>query len=317
MAAHGNARLALLALLLSLSVAKAQEAPCLQRTVLVTAMQNDGSQISGLGTDSFNARMGRQRILVNSVTPGPAEKRGLLLIDVSASMGRDNDPEKWPTAVAISAQIVSDAPANVSLAMVAFSDKFLEHVEFGTTARSEIATKLHSYPGIAPLGRTPLLDAIGQAVGVFASPRAGDEIFLITDAGDNYSKHTLEQVRSRLLASGVRLNLFYIRATALTRIGHHSDDQPEVFSTLALDSGGWAVEVPASLSRENQRVQGAVNGAVQAIVSHPSVQVQVRLQRELTKWRNWDLRLPNGQGHKKDDVVLLYPHFLGPIACSK
>ena len=96
---------------------------------------------------------------------------------------------------------------------------------------------------------------------------------------------------------------------------HFSDDKPDIFSTLALESGGWVLDVPASLKRENARVRGTIASAVQAMVNDPLVQVQLGLPHELTKWRSWDLRLLDAGGRKNNKLMLLYPHFLGPKAC--
>lgn len=99
----------LLAFALSSAVTEAQDNPCLQRTVLVSAMENTGRQVPGLKADSFDARLGRQKIQITSVTPAPADRRVVLLLDMSASMGGDRVREKWPTAVAIASQVLSRA----------------------------------------------------------------------------------------------------------------------------------------------------------------------------------------------------------------
>jgi len=237
---------------LSSAITEAQDNSCLQRTVLVSAMENSGRQLSGLNADGFDARIGRQKIQITSVTPASANRRVVLLLDVSASMGGDRVHEKWPTAVAVATQVLSSAPASVSLGMIAFSDKFLDLVDFGPPARNEIASKLQKYEGMSPLGRTPLLDTVDRAIGMLTPSRAADAIYLISDAGDNYSKDTVDRVRERLLISGVRLHLIYVRENSMASSinQHFSDDKPDIFSTLALESGGWVLDVPASLKRE-------------------------------------------------------------------
>jgi len=313
MAASWKKHALVLVFALSSAVTEAQENPCLQRTVLVSAMENSGRQVSGLKAGSFDARMGRQKIQITSVTPAPADRRVALLLDVSASMGGDRVREKWPTAVAIATQVLSSAPARISLGMIAFSDKFLDLVDFGPSARNDIASKLQKYEGMSPLGRTPLLDTIDRAIGMFTPSRAADAIYLISDAGDNYSKDTVDRVRERLLMSGVRLHLIYIHENSMDL--PLSEDKPDIFSTLALESGGWVLDVPASLKQKNERVRGTVASAVQAMLNDPLVRIQFGLPHELTRWRSWDLRVLDARGRKNNKLMLLYPHFLGPKAC--
>jgi hypothetical protein len=300
------------------AVAGAQDNPCLERTVLVSGMENTGRQVSSFQADDFDARMGGQKIQVISVRPAPADGRVVLLLDVSASMGGRRVNDKWPTTVAIGKQVLSSAPPSVSLGMIAFSDKFLDQVDFGPPARNDIASKLQRYESMSPLGRTPLLDTVDRAIEMLTPTRPTDSIYLISDAGDNYSKDTVDRVRERLRISGVRLDLIYIREDtfASSMDAHFSADKPDIFSTLALESGGWVLDVPASLTRENTQVRGAITAAVQAMLNDPQMQVELGLPHEVTKWRGWDLRVLDARGRKNKELMLLYPHFLSPKACA-
>jgi Mg-chelatase subunit ChlD len=301
---------------MSSAVLESQDNPCLQRTVLVSALENSGRQVSGPETDAFAARIGRQKIQIASVRPAPADRRAVLLLDVSGSMAGDRVHEKWPTTIAVANQLLSSAPASLSLGMIAFSDKLLERVDFGPAARDEIASLLQKNPGMSPAGRTPLLDTIDRAIGVFTPSRVADAIYLISDAGDNYSKDTMDKVRTRLLVSGVRLHLIYIHENAIVS-PYSSEDRPDTFSTLALESGGWVLDVPASLDRENARIRETIAAAVHAMVSDPLIEVQLELPHELTKWRYWDLRVLDEHGRKRKKLMLLYPHLLVPQVCVK
>lgn len=300
-----------LILALGCAVVRAQDNPCLQRTVLVSAMENSGKQLSSLNSDVFDARIGRQKIRITAVSPAPVDRRAVLLLDVSGSMSGDRSHKKWPTAVTIAKQVLSSAPPNLSLSMIAFSGTFSEKVDFGPSARSEIADRLQKYAAMSPRGPTPLLDTIDQTSGVFTPPRIADAIYLISDAGDNSSKDTVGRVRKRLLASGVRLHLIYIRANGMTSF----EDKPDTFSTLALESGGWVIDVPASLEQESGRLRQTIATAVNAMLSDPLVQVHVTLPYEVSKWQYWNLRVLDEHGRKSNKLMLLYPHLLAPKAC--
>ena len=184
--------------LLSSIIAGGKDNPCLHRTVLVSAIENSGKQVSGLNASRFDARLGRDRIQILSVMPAPAERRAVLLLDASGSMGGDRVHEKWPTAVGLATEVVSTAPATLSLGMIAFSAKLLEQVDFGPAARDQMASKLQNYARMSPSGQTPLLDAISRAVGMLEPVRVADSIYLISDAGDNFSKETIEGVRTTI-----------------------------------------------------------------------------------------------------------------------
>jgi hypothetical protein len=107
-----------LALMLTLAsspaLLEAQNNRCLQRTVLVSALQNSGRQVSGLETAGFEARIGKQKIQIASMTPAPVNRRAVLLLDVSGSMAGDRVHEKWSTARAIANQVLSNPPASLS-----------------------------------------------------------------------------------------------------------------------------------------------------------------------------------------------------------
>jgi hypothetical protein len=123
--------------------------------------------------------------------------------------------KKWPAAIAIASQVLSNAPASLSLGMIAFSDKRLARVDVGPPAPNEIASRMQKYAGMRPAGGTALLDTIDRAIGMFTPSHVADAIYVISDAGANYSKGTIDRVRTRLLVSGVRLHLIYIRETAI------------------------------------------------------------------------------------------------------
>jgi hypothetical protein len=308
-------RPALVAILALNSVSlDAQNVSCLQRTAFVGAMDNSGRQLS-VNSDKLDARIGKQKIQITSLGAAPAERRAVLLFDVSGSMGGDREHEKWPTAVAIANQVLSSAPATLSLSMIAFSDKIFEKVDFGPTARNEIASRLQKYAAMSPVGRTPLLDTIDQAIAILTPPHPADSIYLVSDTGDNLSKGTIERVRTRLLTTGVRLHLIYIREGGILSLPRFSEEKPDAFSALALESGGWVLDVPASLGREHARVRQTVAAAIHAMLSDPLVQLQVVLPQELSKWRYWKLRVVDERGRDNKNVMLLYPHLLGPSAC--
>jgi hypothetical protein len=292
------------------AVSQCQVNPCLERTVVVTALNQSGRQAPGLKTD-LDGRMGKQRVQITTVRPAPTSRRALLLLDASGSMGSDRLHDKWPSAIAVANQILSSAPASLSLGMIAFSDKIFERVEFGPSARDEVSSLLQKYAAIGPAGRTPLLDTINRAIGMFTPSKVGDAIYLISDAGDNFSKDTIEKVRTRLLVSGIRLHLIYIRENA-TGLSMTQEERSDSFSALALESGGWVLDVPASLDHENAQVRGTVAAAVHAMVSDPLMEVQIELPHEVTKWRYWDLHLLDEHGRKNNKLILLYP----PPSCS-
>jgi hypothetical protein len=165
-----------------------------------------------------------------------------------------------------------------------------------------------------------MLDTINRAIGMFSPSQLGDAIYLLSDAGDNFSKDTIEKVRTRLLLSGVRLHLIFVREGGMVvpmarYFSEVSEDQPGTFSALALESGGWVIDVPASLDQESVRLRGTITAAIQAMVSDPLIEVQIGLPHELTKWQSWNLHLLDEHGRKRNNLMLLYPHFLAPQEC--
>jgi hypothetical protein len=140
---------------------------------------------------------------------------------------------------------------------------------------------------------------------------------LITDGGDNHSKHKLRQLREALTTSGTRLFAFLLLDPMAGGNGPDAQD----FRTLANESGGAVAKfgVPYPVIGTPQwelqpRTRAAI--ALAAEVLYRQMENTYRLQLELpsvlNKVQKWKLDIVDTQGHKQKDVDVIYPHELFP-----
>ncbi len=126
-------------------------------------------------------------------------------------MAGATDQKKWQIATEAVEDLLAGTPADVSIALVTFSDKVHDIFDFGQSRSSMLSwlQKGASRQGDSRVhGTTALFDALQMATKLFAPPHPGDAMYLISDAGDNSSHVRSRKIRELLLRSQIRLFVF-------------------------------------------------------------------------------------------------------------
>ncbi|MBZ5568225.1 MAG: VWA domain-containing protein [Acidobacteriia bacterium] len=202
-------------------------------------------------------------------------------------------------------QVVAD---DVSIAMVSYSDKMEDVVNFSQHSRSDIGQRLLEYVKRhdLPRGNSPLLAAINKAADLLQPAQFGDSIILITDGVESEERERFETVRQRLIAGGIRLfSMLWFDSTPRTE---EELSGPVRFERLSEETGGWFI-----ITRVGpDAATAAANGFLTSINENHGLSVQVRLPEPIQEWRKWKLTIVDAKGKPSTKTTLSYPRFLSP-----
>ena len=201
-------------LLLSLTLAlsgtglRAQDLPCSRRTVPASVTDPNGKIVAGLTAKEFSAQIHGRPVKILTASLDNSPRRIVLLLDASGSM---ISPETgtWKSVLAAAKDLVENLPPEHTIALLVFARQVDWKIEF-TKERTPILQRLDDLQAgpsafAKGLRRTALWDAALEALGSFGTPRIGDTIYAISDAGENQSRANADKVKAELLAAGVRL----------------------------------------------------------------------------------------------------------------
>ncbi len=205
----------------------AQTAPTqLTRSLLVNVLDRNGNAVRDLTKDDF-------RVKVNG---HPAA-----LLDAHYSLAPRRIVKKWRIAREAVEDFLTETPAEVQVALVTFSSKIHDILDF-SQGRSSIIEWLKRGPSQRSdiKGTTPFFDAAAAAAKLLEPALPGDSIYAITDGGDNSSRISKTAVKQRLLQSQIRLFVFLFAEPTPTE---EERSGVESVMELARDTGGFVFGV--------------------------------------------------------------------------
>jgi VWFA-related protein len=222
---------------LSLAAAANSEGPETIRVttnvVLVPVLVTDRYDqfITGLGKDNFQLYDDRVRQEIRYFTSEDVPVSAILLLDTSGSMVR-----KLPMASMAIREFLKTSNPEDEFSLIQFNDEPRVLAPF-TQDHATIAKWL---PFFEPHGWTALLDAIDTALTEMKYARhARKAIFIISDGGDNRSRHTATEVQRRVTEANVQIYSIGIFSP------FESDEQTGavLLRTLARQTGGRLFKV--------------------------------------------------------------------------
>jgi len=207
-------------------------------SIIVNVRDSHGNVLRDLTKDNFRVRIAGEPAKVLDASYGVAPRRIVVLLDMSGSMaGFPEKNKKWKITRQVVEDLLDEAPPNVQIALLTFSDKTLEVFDF-SQGRAILREWLTRGPSQHPIarGQTALLDSILAAIKLLRPHHLGDAIYAITDGFDNVSHSSARIVEEVLSASGIRLFALLLSDYVLEEmvtLGRLD------FIEIARDSGGF------------------------------------------------------------------------------
>ena len=316
---------------------KAQDDPCLTRTVVVTAIETQGNPVKNLQASDLAGKLHGQPVQVVSLELTRRRPRIMVVLDMSGSMVAPDD-RVWPiTRMMLEDVVRLDSEAG-QMGLALFGTEVFKLVGLSSdlyAVHKEVAALLRaSAENVSPMPerKTALWDALWQAADQLKPPVVGDVIYALTDGGDNHSKHTVEQLKERLLHRGTRVFAFIPTADILSRSRSPEDSSgPGILGDAVKVSGGSFISICPD--RRSENCQGILpyfgnwisreNRSVLLDAAHRLYQqmavfyeVKVQLRSPVEKMEKFEINAVDDRGHKRRDIDLLYPHRLPPCAGS-
>lgn len=208
-------------------------------SLLVNVIDRKGDAVRNLTRDDFRVRVNGRPATLHEASYSLAPRRIVALLDMSGSMSGD---KRWRIASEATEDFLTDTPTDVSVALLTFSDRVHDVFDFSQSrdsmtrwlkqgATKEGDSRIH--------GRTALFDALLTATKILTPVRAGDAIYVITDAGDNSSHIHSRAVRELLVKSQIRLFVFLFSEPSPGDMNAASDSLKEI----ARATGGFVFGV--------------------------------------------------------------------------
>jgi hypothetical protein len=309
-----------LILLVSCALAHAEQAPCLERTIAVSASASDGTSLTSLDSLALQGAYGGRAVLIKSIKPAGRLPRVVLLIDTSGSMESSE-----PAAGVIAEHLVSRLPAETEIGLAFFDSNYHPMVSLGND-RAKVTFLLEALKNRQDYaeGQTALWSAIGEAAKMFGTPSLGDTIYVISDGGDNRSWPHMRDELQALTGSGIRLfaavlvRPFGIRSRTPEELDGHGLIKEAVRTTggtLLFDpeAPGGAYSYSLDMVEKNGKpTQFAenLNRQVNQLLNY--YRLEISLPEPIHKPQSWRLRLAGDRQPPTEKLQLIYPALLMP-----
>jgi len=189
-----------------------------------------GASVTDLTRDNFKLFEDNVEQAIRTFSKEDAPVSVGLLFDISGSMRT-----KMRKAVDAAAEFFKSANPQDEFFLIEFSDRPKMTVPF-TRDSDELYERLARSK---PFGRTSLYDAMDLALAEMKKANnLRKAIVIVSDGGDNHSRHTLRQIRSAIREVDVQVYSMGIFEADDAKLTPEEKNGPEVLEDLAQESGG-------------------------------------------------------------------------------
>jgi Mg-chelatase subunit ChlD len=324
----GQCVISLLVLALCTRPAGAQELDCQRRFLPVAVRDEQNLPIQNISVANFEAKVHGKRVKILSFAPDPRPHRLVLILDTSGSMGSTASESPLFALEAVLARHFFEVNRQrTPIALVIFNTQVNEVVEFAP-GNSAVADKLqqmttdHNYVQANVKGTTALRDAILQGLQLLVHPSSADALYVLSDGGDNASKHSAADVTQHLAITSVRLFAVVLQGNGSYRSRVPEElSGPEELSEIALKSGGEVLSVAAVHGKQvaltadpkaKLKTQETLARLYQAILGDNLLEIE--LPFALAKNEHWELRLSEAARRQWKGARITYPTTL--VSCT-
>lgn len=310
-----------------------QDDACLRRTVSLSVSDRNWSPIPDMTPSDFHAEFRGNPVKILSIVPDNRPHRIVILLDASGSMGStlDNSVAEWPLVFHMGMHLLQSGLKQTRFGVLIFNEKVREQIDFsdGPAAAIQRLQQIQGDPNYVRSqvkGRTALWDSVLVGFSLLRDPSSADAIYLISDAGEDASKATSDDLRRRLAASGTRI---FVSLVATSERSHRSRSPDEINGlqeTIKLAGAtGGAVFGPATrdskgpyllntTSDHSFTVSDGLNGFYKTILG--GYRMEIQLPSTVDKWRQWKLELTKEKQKQFRDSQLGYTRDLAPCSAT-
>jgi hypothetical protein len=304
-------------LIVSCALARAEQAPCLERTIAVSVSGGDGASVTSMDSRALQAS---RAVTIKSIKPADRLPRVVLLIDTSGSM-----ESSQPAAAVLAEHLVSRLPAETEIGLAFFDSNYHLMVSLGKD-RAKVTFLLEALKNrqYYAEGLTSLWSSVGEAAKMFGTPSLGDTIYVISDGADNRSWTERRDVLEALTGSGIRL----FAAVLAGSIGLRSRTPEELNGPGSIKeavhtTGGASLfdpEAPGGaysysldmVEKNGKPTQFAenLNRQVNQLLNY--YRLEISLQKLIHKPQSWRLQIVGDGQSPTKRLQLIYPTLLMP-----
>jgi Mg-chelatase subunit ChlD len=311
----------LLVSVICLRPAGAQELDCQRRALPVALRDAQNLLIQSVSVADFEGKVHGKPVKILSLAPDPRPHRLVLILDTSGSMGSmEGEPPLFALESVLARHFFEVNQQRSQIALVIFNKQVNEVVDFAS-GNSAVADKLQQIatdPNFGKLnlkGTTALRDAILKGLQLLDLPSSADALYVLSDGGDNASKHSVAGVTERLAVTSVRLFVVLLRkSTGYRNRAPEELSGPGELSEITLKSGGEILSAAAwhgkqvALSADSAgklKSQETLSRLYQAIFQDSLLQVE--LPFPIPKNEHWELKLSDAARRKWKGAQITYP----------
>jgi VWA domain-containing protein len=311
---------ALLILAFCTGTTGAQDPACSQRTLPIALRDSQNLPLQNLSVSDLEARVHGKPVKILSIAPDPRPHRVVLILDASASMGSiAGESPLFPLGVALARHFFSVNSPHSQIALLVFNVNATDIVDL-TQGNPAVGDKLQqisgdNYAKAKVKRQTALRDAILTGLDLLTQPTSADALYVLTDGGDNASKHDAAYVRQRLAATGVRLFAIVLRPEARPHTQTLEElSGPGDLSDIAVKSGGeilstaaWHGNQIAMSANAEAKVksQESLERLYQTIVGDQLLKIELPLP--ITKDEHLELSLSDTARRQHTATHITYP----------
>jgi len=299
----------------------AQDLPCSRRVLPVALRDRESLPIQNFSVVDLEARVHGKPIKILSLAPDPRPHRLVLVLDASGSMGSTaEETPLFALEFPLAQHFYEVNRQRSQIALLIFNKHITETVDFAQ-GNAAVGDKLkqissdHYYPKTSVKGTTALYDTMLAGLDLLAHPSSADSLYVLTDAGDNASKHSAADVTQRLAVTRVRLFAVLLRKV----IGYRNRTPeevtgPEELANIAGKSGGeilsaadWhGKQIALSADPEAKRKsQETLARLYQTILGDQLLEIE--LPFPIARDERWELRLSDPARQKWKGAHITYP----------
>lgn len=318
----------LFVLAVGIQPAHSQESSCTNRKLAVSFRDAQNLPLQNISVTDLEAKIKGKPVKLLSLAPDPRPHRIVLALDQSGSMGSiEGESPLWRLELSLAGHFFEMNRQRAHIAFLSFNDRVDDIVDFsrGNAAVGEMLRQSAgegSYLKTHIKGKTALRDAIFLGAQLLEHPSSADAVYVITDGGDNASKHSAAEVDQRLALTSVRLFAVLLCRSAGTPIRAPEEiSGPGELAEMARKSGGeiltaaeWhgnSVALSANVDAK-ARSEETLSRLYQTILEDGILEIQLPFL--LTKNEHWEIKLSDAARHRWKGAQITYPSML--VSCD-